>query len=88
MNAADQATIATVLRQALVSANLVVERADPECGNMVWSEVPAEGVLGKLLSVGWRVTLRDPEPKARVLPFELIRSVPQADVDAGSEPAA
>ena len=56
MNAADQADLALKLQRALTSEGLVIQRAVLNHGNISdWEAVPAASVLGRLLSLGWRV---------------------------------
>lgn len=51
----------TQCAQALEDSGVVFERGSlgPD-GNIRWHFVPGEGVIGRLLSLGWRVSLRDP----------------------------
>ena len=56
MNAADQADLALKFQRALNTERLVIQRAVLDHGNVSsWEAVPAASVLGRLLSLGWRV---------------------------------
>lgn len=60
MNATQQQEFALRLAAGLRYAGLVVERAEVRMGNIKgWQEVPAEGILGRWLASGWRVTLSE-----------------------------
>lgn len=58
MNAQEMQEIAKRLRTALDSAGILVERADVLGGNIkAWERVPEEGIVGRWLQAGWRVSL-------------------------------
>ena len=66
MNATDQAAIATRFVTALAGSGLVLERGLTIAGQLHYRPVAATEVLGRLLALGYRITLADP-PDATVL---------------------
>lgn len=71
MNAQDQARLAGALGEALQQANLLIERADQVDGRLRWSPVAAAMILGTMLRLGWRVSIREGAP-VRELPLQLV----------------
>lgn len=49
--------IAQRLAHALKITRLVVERAENQGGQKVYREIPADALLGRLMQLGWRVSL-------------------------------
>jgi len=56
VNATEQSELALKLQRALNTERLVIQRAVLDHGNVSdWQAVPAASVIGRLLSLGWRV---------------------------------
>jgi len=57
VNAVEQREIAKRLDKALTDAGISVQRMDIVAGNLrAWEDVSAEGIIGRWLQQGWKVT--------------------------------
>jgi hypothetical protein len=93
IDAALYTDLAQRLHHALKIARLVIERATSVQGQLVYQEIPADALLGRLMQLGWRVSLAPegggppqpiggPDPAQRCL--QLVPPIPQADGDDGA----
>lgn len=72
MNGTQLTDVSARLAIALTAAGLVVERAESIGGQLRYATIPPEAFLGRLLSLGWRVSVLIPgEPAQRLGPDPL-----------------
>lgn len=64
MNATEFAATAAALERTFAEVGLVIERAEQPAGRLIYQRVSAESLLGRIMQMGWRVTLAKRDPPA------------------------